>query len=366
MKGYDLPFSVLNGQPGYINLLDALGAWQLVKELKSATGIASAASFKHLSPAGAAIAKPLDDTYCRSQFRTNTQLSSVATAYVRARGGDRMCSFGDAAAVSDPVDLSLAQVLQGEVSDLIIAPAYDPEALRILKRKKRGNYLILQMDPEYEPPALERRELYGFEFVQERNTAAITPQTFGSGVDLSEAEVENLLVATIALKYTQSNSVAVAYDGQVIGMGAGQQSRIHCTRLACDKADKWLLQQHPKVLQLPFVSRLSKPERTNVIDQFLLWEQLSAAEQQDMQSSLKVAAEPLTRDERDEWIGSFRHLCMSSDAYFPFRDSLDRAAKSNIVTVAHQGGSVRDEPVAAAAKEQAIKLIETQLRCFLH
>jgi len=200
---------ILNGTPGYINLLDALGAWQLVKELKSATGIASAASFKHLSPAGAAIAKPLDDTYCRSQFRTNTQLSSVATAYVRARGGDRMCSFGDAAAVSDPVDLSLAQVLQGEVSDLIIAPAYDPEALRILKRKKRGNYLILQMDPEYEPPALERRELYGFEFVQERNTAAITPQTFGSGVDLSEAEVENLLVATIALKYTQSNSVAV-------------------------------------------------------------------------------------------------------------------------------------------------------------
>ncbi len=357
---------ILNGTLGYINLLDALGAWQLVKELKSATGIASAASFKHLSPAGAAIAKPLDDTYCRSQFRTNTQLSSVATAYVRARGGDRMCSFGDAAAVSDPVDLSLAQVLQGEVSDLIIAPAYDPEALRILKRKKRGNYLILQMDPEYEPPALERRELYGFEFVPERNTAAITPQTFGSGVDLSEAEVENLLVATIALKYTQSNSVAVAYDGQVIGMGAGQQSRIHCTRLACDKADKWLLQQHPKVLQLPFVSRLSKPERTNVIDQFLLWEQLSAAEQQDMQSSLKVAAEPLTRDERDEWIGSFRHLCMSSDAYFPFRDSLDRAAKSNIVTVAHQGGSVRDEPVAAAAKEQAIKLIETQLRCFLH
>ena len=246
---------VLNGTPGYINLLDALGAWQLVKELKSATGVASAASFKHLSPAGAAIAKPLQDAYCRSQFRENGQLSAVATAYVRARGGDRMCSYGDAAAVSDPVDVSLAEVLKVEVSDLIIAPAYDPQALAMLKRKKRGNYLILQMDPEYDAPELERRELYGFTFEQERNTVSVTPQTFLGATDLTDAQVENLLVATIALKYTQSNSVAVAYDGQVIGVGAGQQSRIHFTRLACDDADKWLLQPHPPVLQLPFVAR---------------------------------------------------------------------------------------------------------------
>ncbi len=357
---------ILNGTPGYINLLDAFAAWQLVQELKSATATASAASFKHLSPTGAAIAKPLQDTYCRSQFRGDSELSPVATAYVRARGGDRMCSFGDVAAVSDPVDVSLAEVLRGEVSDLIIAPEYDPQALAILKRKKKGNYLILQMDPEYHPPELERREVYGFKFVQERNAATITPQTFLDGAEPTDPQVENLLVATIALKYTQSNSVAVAYDGQVIGMGAGQQSRIHCTRLACDKADKWLLQQHPKVLQLPFVAGLRKPEKTNVIDQFLLWEQLSGPERRGMQSSLREEAQSLTREERDEWIGSFRDLCLSSDAYFPFRDSVDRAAKSNIGAIAHQGGSVRDEEVAVAAEEQNIKLIETHLRCFLH
>lgn len=357
---------VLNGTPGYINLLDALGGWQLVQELKSATGIASAASFKHLSPSGAAISKPLLAEYNRSQFRLDTELSAIASAYVRARGGDRMCAFGDAVAVSDPVDVSLAEVLKGEVSDLIIAPGYDREALAILKRKKRGNYLILQMDPAYDPPQLEKRELYGFTFEQERNTATISADTFATEADLTAAELESLMVATIALKYTQSNSVAVAYDGQVIGLGAGQQSRIHCTRLACDKADKWLLQQHPKVLQLPFIAGLGKPEKSNVIDQYLLWQQLSVPEEQDMLSRLKATPERLTVDETGEWIESFQHLCLSSDAYIPFRDSVDRAARSHIGTMAHPGGSIRDELVAAAAKEQGIKLIETGLRCFLH
>ena len=277
-----------------------------------------------------------------------------------------MCSFGDAAAVSDPVDFSLAQVLRGEVSDLIIAPAYHPEALAELKRKKKGNYLILQIDPDYVPPDLEKRELYGFGFEQERNAATITPQSFRESAELSDSEVENLLVATIALKYTQSNSVSVAYDGQVIGTGAGQQSRIHCTRLACDKADKWLLQLHPKVLQLPFAVGLRKPEKSNVIDQYLLWEQLSVPEKQDMLSRLESVPEPLTGDEREEWIRSFHGLCLSSDAYIPFRDTIDRAARSNIRTVAHPGGSIRDESVAAAAMGQGIKLIETGLRCFLH
>lgn len=222
------------------------------------------------------------------------------------------------------------------------------------------------MDPDYEPPDLERREMFGFTFEQERNSLSIAPQTFLAEPDLTEQEVEDLLVATIALKYTQSNSVSVAYDGQVIGTGAGQQSRIHCTRLACDKADKWLLQQHPKVLQLPFRAGLGKPEKSNVIDRYLLWEQLSVPEKRDMLSRLRVAPDPLTRDEREEWIGSFQGLCLSSDAYFPFRDSVDRAAKSHVGTIAHTGGSVRDESVAAAAREQGIKLIETGLRCFLH
>ncbi|HPS12745.1 MAG TPA: phosphoribosylaminoimidazolecarboxamide formyltransferase, partial [Prolixibacteraceae bacterium] len=251
------PLKVLNGTPSYINILDALAAWQLVKELKAATGIASATSFKHVSPVGAAIAKKLDPAFLQSQFVKQTDLSPVATAYLRARGGDRMCAFGDAAAVSEKVDVSLASIIKTEVSDLLIAPAYDPEALEILKSKKNGNYLVLQMDPDYEPAEQETKEIFGFTLQQARNNAVVDANFFNN-ISSKKKEVttdalQSLIVATIALKYTQSNSIAVAYDGQLIGVGAGQQSRVHCLRLACNKADKWFLQQHPRVLSLEFV-----------------------------------------------------------------------------------------------------------------
>ncbi len=354
---------VLNGNPGYINLLDAFTAWQLVIEMRAATGKASAASFKHVSPAGAAVDGPLSDAFLASQFLAARDYSPVARAYARARGGDRMCSFGDAVAVSDKVDLSLAQLLRAEVSDLIIAPDFDPEALDILKQKKGGAYLILKMDPDYRPGAIEKRELFGFTFAQDRNVAEITPALFAG---VSDAVSETLTVATLALKYAQSNSVCVGYDGQVIGLGAGQQSRIHCTRLACDKAEKWLLQQHPEVLALPFGEGLKKPDKANVVDQFLLWEALSDAERADLESRLDGPVEPLSNDDRAQWVASFNDICLSSDAYIPFRDNIDRAAKSHVQVIAHPGGSVRDESVRAACDQYGIRLLETGIRCFLH
>lgn len=356
---------VLNGEPGYINMLDALIAWQLVRELNQATGRVSAASFKHLSPAGAAIAGELTASFRQSQFIRMADPSQVANAYLRARGGDRLCSFGDAAAVSAEVDLDLAQVLKGEVSDLIIAPGYTPEALDILRTKKGGRYLILRVDPQYEPPSRERRELFGATFEQERNSLAITHALF-ERASLTPRQVENLLVATIALKYTQSNSVTVAYDGQVIGVGAGQQSRVHCTRLACDKADKWLLQQHPRVLALRYAKGVTKQERVNAVDRYLLWDSLSPPERRELAGRLTHMPDPLSRDERSEWLASFSEICLSSDAYFPFRDSIDRAAMSRVSLIAHPGGSVRDDEVKAAAEEQGIRLLTTGVRLFLH
>jgi AICAR transformylase/IMP cyclohydrolase PurH len=357
------PLTVLNGNPGYINLLDALTAWQLVIEMRAATGKASAASFKHLSPAGAAIEKPLTDDYLASQFLPKRDYSPVATAYARARGGDRMCSFGDAVAVSETVDVSLANLLKAEVSDLIIAPGYEPEALKILAAKKGGNYLVLQMDPAYAPPAIETRELFGFTFEQDRNNAVISAGLFAGA---PAGTVETLVVATLALKYAQSNSVCVGYDGQVIGLGAGQQSRIHCTRLACDKAEKWMLQFHPDVLALDFNAGAKKPDKANLVDQYLLWDQLSDQERGEMLANLGAAPEPLSHASRRQWIAGFEHLCLSSDAYIPFRDNIDRAAKSNIEVIAHPGGSVRDEIVQNACAEHGIALIETGIRCFLH
>jgi len=289
------PLTVVNGAPGYINILDALGAWQLAVELKEATGLAGAASFKHVSPAGAAVAQPLSEAFRRSQMIPKTDLSPVATAYARARGGDRMCSFGDMAAVSDPVDATLARLIAREVSDGVIAPGYEPDALEILREKKRGKYLVLQMDPSYEPPPIETREVFGLRLEQEHNSARVTPDLLKKVVsrkkDLSDDVVQSLLVATIALKYAQSNSVCVAYDGQVIGMGAGQQSRVHCTRLACDKADKWLLQQHPRVV---------------------LWDKLSDREKQQTLSQLSEAPEPFSPEDRAEWIGRFEGICLRS------------------------------------------------------
>jgi AICAR transformylase/IMP cyclohydrolase PurH len=364
------PLQILNGTPGYINMLDALGAWQLAHELRVATGKPGAASFKHTSPAGAAIARPLTEIFRRSQFLPNEELSPVATAYARARGGDRVSAFGDVAAVSDTVDVTLARILRREVSDLIIAPAFEPEALTMLKTKKRGEYLILQIAPDYVPPTMERRELFGFTLQQRRNDVQVSPQHFRhivtSQTSVPDAILETLLVATIALKYTQSNSVCVAYDGQVIGMGAGQQSRIHCTRLACDKADKWFLQQHPKVLGLQFKDGLSRLEKTNTIDQYLLWEQLAEAEITAMLSSFKERPAPLTREEKMAWIRRFAGVCLASDAYIPFRDNIDRASRSHVQYVAETGGSLRDVEVKEAAEQYGMTLIHTGLRCFLH
>ena len=363
-------FQVLSGRPSYINILDALGAWQLVRELKIATGKPGAASFKHTSPAGAAVAGALSDTYRASQFLTTDDLSPVANAYLRARGGDRMCSFGDVAAVSDVVDLSLARMLFDEVSDLIIAPGFEPDALELLKSKRQGGYLVFQIDPDYEPPETETREVFGFSLHQRRNSAAITKALFErvmtTGEPLPPDALETLLVATVALKYTQSNSVCVAFDGQVIGMGAGQQSRVHCTRLACDKADKWLLQQHPKTLRLRFKDGSQKHEKANIVDQFLLWDQLSGIEKRTLSAALVNEPIPITPQERADWVKGFAGICLSSDAFIPFADNLDRAAKSNVRFVAQAGGSLRDDEVTAAAEQYGMTMVHTGLRLFLH
>ena len=370
VEGDPGPLRVLNGAPGYINVLDALGAWQLVRELREATGLPGAASFKHVSPAGAAIARPLSEEFRRSQMIPDEDLSPVATAYARARGGDRMCSFGDVAAVSDPVDESLARLLAREVSDAVIAPAYEPKALEMLRAKKGGAYLVMQMDPDYEPPEVEHRDVFGFRLEQTRNTARVTPDLLRNAVsqkaDVPAEAAETLIVATIALKYTQSNSVCVAYDGQVIGMGAGQQSRVHCARIACDKAGKWLLQQHPRVLGLEFKKGLGRIEKTNVVDQFLLWDDLSEAEKAQMLSQLRRRPRPLSRREREEWVRRFDGICLSSDAFIPFRDTVDRASWSNVQYVLQTGGSSRDEDVTAAADQYGMVMIHSGMRWFLH
>ncbi len=365
----DGAFRFVNGVPGYINMLDALGAWQLVRALRASTGLPSAASFKHVSPAGAAVARPLTPELRASQMLGDEEYSPVATAYIRARAGDRMCSFGDVAAVSDVVDLSLAKVLNMEVSDLIVAPGYEPDALEMLQNKKGGKFLIIEADPNYEPPEVERREVFGFTLTQKRDDSNITKAMFANAVTgeaIPEDIQETLAVATVALKYTQSNSVCLAYDGQVIGMGAGQQSRIHCTRLACGKAEKWFLQQHPKVLALKFREGLMRAEKTNVVDQYLLWDELSKPEMDAMLAELTETPEPITRDERTDWIRQQQGICLSSDAFIPFRDNIDRASRTNVQYVAQPGQSLRDEGVTQAATEYGMKMIHTGVRCFLH
>jgi len=364
------PLKIHNGTPGYINLLDMLGAWQLARELRAATGRPGAASFKHVSPAGAAIAKPLDAAFRRSQFLGDEELSPVATAYARARGGDRLCSFGDIAAVSDVVDVSLAKLIAREVSDGLIAPGYEPEALDILKSKKGGGFLAVEIDPAYEPPEVESRQIFGFRLEQTRNTAKITRDLLKNVVsakkDIPEGAALSLLVCTIAVKYTQSNTVGLAYDGQVIGMGAGQQSRVHCTRLACGKADKWLLQQHPRVLALPFKKGLGRVEKTNVVDAYLLWDELSGAELAWLREQLDEVPEPLSREERLAWVKRFDGIVCSSDAFFPFRDSIDRLSRTNVRYVMQPGGSARDAEVTAAANQYGMVMVHSGLRLFLH
>lgn len=364
-----LPFQVLNGSPGFINLLDALNSWQLVKELKELSGLPAAASFKHVSPAGAAVGRPLSPELARSCAVEPEGLSPLACAYARARGADRMSSFGDWAAFSDPVDLATATLLNREVSDGCIAPGYEPAALAILKAKKKGHYPVLEIDREYVPPALETREVFGVRLEQSRNAAVIGPDLLKNVVTLNKAIPEqarlDMLIATLVLKYTQSNSVCVAYDGQAIGVGAGQQSRIACTRIACAKADRWLLRLHPRVQDLPFKKGVSRSDRATAIELYLETD-ATEAELAAWKLHFTTAPEPLARDERQQWLSRFQDLSLSSDAFIPFRDNLDRAARSGVKYVVQTGGSAFDAGIVRAADEYGMVMVFTGLRLFHH
>ena len=364
-----LPISVLNGAPGYINLLDALNGWPLVRELRQATGLPAAASFKHVSPAGAAIGLPLSGVLRRAYAVEERDLSPLAAAYVRARGGDLISSYGDFAACSDVVDVSLAEALRREVSDGVIAPGYDADALAILRKKKGGNYLVLQIDPDFEPPPVERRDLFGLVLEQPHDTTPITADLLGNVVTKEKSippeAARDLLVATVALRYTQSNSVCVAADGQVIGLGAGQQSRIHCSRIACSKADRWMLQQHPRVLDLPLREDLKRPERFTAREQFISFDQLSPAEREHLHAQMTAAVDPLTTEERRHWIAQFTNA-LSHDAFMPFRDNVDRAQASAVRYILQPGGSIADEGVIAAADEYGMVMAFSSLRLFHH
>jgi phosphoribosylaminoimidazolecarboxamide formyltransferase/IMP cyclohydrolase len=366
----ELPLTVLGGAPGYINLLDALNAWPLVQELKTALNLPAAASFKHVSPAGAAVALPLSDALAKACFVDDLgHLSPLASAYARARGADRMSSFGDWIALSDTVDLPTAKLIAREVSDGVIAPDYEPEALEILRKKKKGRYTILQVDPNYRPPKTETRQVFGLTLEQLRNNAVIQRDLLENIVsqrkDLPKEAVRDLLVATIALKYTQSNSVCFAVDGQVIGLGAGQQSRVHCTRLAGDKSDNWWLRQHPKVLALQFKAGVKRAEKANAIDLYLTG-QMSDIERVAWESYFAQIPEALTPQDRADWLAQLNGVALSSDAFFPFRDSIDRAQRSGVQYVLEPGGSVRDDVVIQAADEYGMTLIFSGLRLFHH
>ena len=364
-----LPFAVLSGAPGYINLLDALNSWQLVKELKALTGLPSAASFKHVSPTGAGTGRPLSPDLAESYFVTNTELSPLAIAYVRARGADRLSSFGDWIALSDKVDELTAKVISREVSDGCIAPGFEPAAFELLKAKKNGTYPVLEIDPGYEPPEVESRQVFGVTLEQARNNTLITPALLDKVVTVKKQMPDDarsdMLVATLALKYTQSNSVCLAYDGQVIGIGAGQQSRIHCTRIACAKADKWLLRLNPKVRALDFKKGISRTDRSNAIDLYLE-EDATEAELASWRLHFNTVPVPLTREEKHEWLARFDGVALSSDAFIPFRDNIDRAARSGVRYVVQTGGSSRDEGVIRAADEYGMVMVFTGLRLFHH
>ncbi len=366
----ELPVEALSGAPGFINVLDALNSWALVRDLKAALGLPCAASFKHVSPAGAAVAVPLSDAEARAAFVDGVaDLSPVAVAYARARGADRMSSFGDFAAFSETVDRSAAELLAREVTDGCIAPAYDDDALDALKAKRGGRYLVLRIDPDYEPPATETRELFGLQLQQDRNAAVPGPETCERIAtrrkDLSESAVRDLVVGQVALKYTQSNSVAFAAAGQAIGIGAGQQSRVHCTRLAGSKADVWWLRQHPRVLEATFRDGLSRAEMNNAIDQYLL-EHPTPFERRAWQEAFDPAPEPLSPEERREWLDQLTGVSLASDAFFPFRDSIDRAARSGVEYVVQPGGSERDDVVIEACDEHGMVMALSGLRLFHH
>ena len=369
MKTGELPITVLSGKPGYINFLDAFNGWQLVNEIKKATNLPAATSFKHVSPAGVAVGLPLNETHKKMYF-VNKELSPLATAYVRARGADRMSSFGDFIALSDICDVSTAECIFPEVSDGIIAPGYEPEALEILMKKRKGNYNIIQIDPNYVPPLVEQKDIFGITFEQERNELKIDDNFFDNIVttekNLTESAKRDLAIAMITLKYTQSNSVCYVKDGQAIGIGAGQQSRIHCTRLAGQKADFWYLRQHPKTLSLPFLSTLKRPDIDNAIDRYISQESEELLKDGVWQTLFSEKPECLTEVEKKEWLKTLSDVSLGSDAFFPFPDNMDRAAQSGVKYVAQPGGSIRDDLVIEACNKYGMLMSFTGIRLFHH
>jgi phosphoribosylaminoimidazolecarboxamide formyltransferase / IMP cyclohydrolase len=372
MRNGELPLEVLCGKPGYINFLDALNGWQLVRELKRATGLPAATSFKHVSPAGAALGLPLTETLRRVYFvPADAALSPLACAYARARGADRMSSFGDWISLSDPCDAATARLVKPEVSDGIIAPGYEPEALEILKNKRQGNYNIVKIDPAYEPPKQECKDVFGVTFEQNRNELVIDDAFFANVVtknaELPAFAKRDLAVSMIALKYTQSNSVCYVKDGQCVGIGAGQQSRIHCTRLAGDKADNWWLRQHEKTLALPFRPELKNPDRDNAIDRYISGESLDTVlKEGNWQALFTERPDELTVVEKKAWLAALTDVSLGSDAFFPFSDNVDRAAQSGVRYVAEPGGSKRDQEVIDACDRYGIAMAFTGLRLFHH
>ena len=362
----DLPFEVLNGRPGYINLLDALNGWQLVRELREATKLPAAASFKHVSPAGAAVAEPLDDVLKKIYFAEDVELSPQAVAYIRARGADRMSSYGDFAILSDECDEPTAAYLRREVSDGIIAPAYTPKALELLKSKRGGNYLVLKVDADYTPPAVERKQIFGVTFEQRRNDVKISDDCLSDvptrNKTFTPEARRDLLTALITLKYTQSNSVCYAKGGQAIGIGAGQQSRVHCTRLAGNKADYWFLRQCPKVLELPFKRGVKRPDRDNAIDVYIGDETFDDG----WENLFTVKPAPLTADDKLAWLKNLRGVSLASDAFFPFGDNIERAHLSGVEFIAQTGGSIRDDNVIDTCDKYNIAMAFTHVRLFHH
>ena len=370
MESGELPLRVLNGKPGYINFMDALNSWQLVKALKEATGLPAAASFKHVSPAGAALGTPLTEVERQIYFADGYDTSPIARAYIKARGADRLCSYGDWAALSDVCDEATARFLALEVSDGVIAPGYTEEALAILKTKKKGNYNVVEIDPDYTPSPVERRSIFGITFEQGYNSLAITRDLLDNRVteqkDLTPEQVNDLLLALITLKYTQSNSVCYVKNGQTIGVGAGQQSRIHCTRLAGSKADNWMLRQHPKVLGLQFVEGIRRPNRDNAIDVYISDEYEDVLADGVWQEIFRVKPEALTAQEKQEWIASMTGVALGSDAFFPFGDNVERARKSGVTCIAQPGGSIRDDNVIDTCNKYGIVMAFTGVRLFHH
>ncbi len=367
----ELPITVLSGKPGYINFLDAFNGWQLVKELKEATGLPAATSFKHVSPAGAAVGLPLDETLAKIYWVDDLgELSPLACAYARARGADRMSSFGDFISLSDVCDVATAKIIKREVSDGVIAPGYEPEALEILKQKKKGNYNIIQIDPDYVPASIEHKEVFGITFEQGRNELAINNELLANVVTENkkipdEAKID-LIISLITLKYTQSNSVCYAKGGQAIGIGAGQQSRIHCTRLAGTKADNWFLRQSPKVLDLKFVDNIGRADRDNAIDLYIGDDYMDVLADGAWENIFKEKPEVFTREEKRAWLDQMTDVALGSDAFFPFGDNIERAHKSGVKYVAQPGGSVRDDNVICTCNKYNMAMAFTGIRLFHH